>query len=89
MKSVVDATLLEQQCSEGDITVGANAQGELVLISKMGGIDVDALTLLRCIEIAMAKIRVLGKVVAEALEKNAQKRDQGSMRAELSAENDR
>lgn len=88
-KSLVDATLVEQQCSEGDIAVGANAQGELVLVSKMGGIDVDALTLLRCIEIAMEKIRELGKMVAEALQKDAKMRDKGGVRAELSAENER
>jgi len=88
-KSLVDATLTEQQCSAGEIVIGANAQGELVLISKTGGVEVGALKILRCVAVAVAKVRELGKILADALEADSRKRDTGGMSAELSAENAR
>lgn len=88
-KVVVDAALVEQQCSEGEVVVAANAQGEVCLVQKGGGGEVDALVLLRCIESAVGKIRELGIVVDEALEADARLRDKGGMSRELKAENER
>ena len=86
---LVDAGLKEQQCAEGDLVVGANAQGEVCLISKMGGAEVDAVTLLRCVGVAVGKAKELIGVIDRALEKDALSRDVGGLIAELSAENDR
>ena len=88
-KWLVDATLMEQQCSEGEIVVAANPQGELCLVQKGGGGEVDALVLLRCVEVAMGKVRELGKVVDGALERDAKTRDKGGLSRELRAENER
>ncbi|KAM0795644.1 ribosomal protein S5 domain 2-type protein [Usnea florida] len=88
-KWLVDATLLEQQCSEGEVVVAANAQGEVCLVRKGGGGEVDALVLLRCVEVAVGKVRELGKVVDGALEEDAKRRDKGGMSRELRAENER
>ena len=80
---------MEQQCSEGEMVMAANPQGEVCLMQKGGGGDVDALVLLRCVEVAMGKVKELGKVVDTALERDAKKRDKGGMSRELRAENER
>ena len=86
---LVDATLIEQQCSEGEVIVTANAQGEVCLIQKGGGGEIDALALLQCVNTAVGKIRELLKIVDEALELDARKRDKGGISSELRAENER
>ena len=88
-KIVVDANLHEQQCSEGSLVVGANVQGELCLIAKDGGIEVEAVTMLRCIGLAVVKIRELVAIVNGALEQDIKARDKGGLMAELQAENER
>lgn len=88
-KWLVDATLVEQQCSEGEVVVVANPQGEVCLVQKGGGGEVDALVLLRCVEVATGKVKELAKVVDGALERDAKKRDQGGVSRELRAENER
>lgn len=80
---------MEQQCSEGEVVVAANPQGEVCLVQKGGGGEVDALVLLRCLEVAMGKVRELGKMMDGALEKDARRRDRGGMSEELRAENER
>ena len=86
---LVDAGLKEQQCAEGGLVVGANAQGEVFLVSKQGGVDVDAASMVRSVELAVGKVKVLVKVIDEALKMDATARDVGGLIAELSAENER
>jgi exosome complex component RRP45 len=86
---IVDATLQEQQVSEGELVVTANSQGEVCQIAKMGGVPVDAVALLRCTEVAMVKVAALSRVLRASLEADAQKRDANGMAAELRAENER
>ena len=86
---VVDATLKEGMVSEGEVVVTANAQGEVCQIAKLGGVPTDALGLLRCVEVAAVKVREMGRVVDEALERDARRRDKGGVMKELTAENDR
>lgn len=88
-KVLLDANFSEQQCAEGDVVVGANAQGEVCLVSKMGGVEVEAVTLLRCVETAVGKIKELVRLVDEELDRDSKQRDKGGLMAELSAENDR
>lgn len=88
-KVLIDAGLKEQQCAEGEVVVGANAQGEVCLVSKLGGVEVEAVTLLRCVELAVGKARELVGVVDRKLDEDAKSRDKGGLMAELSAENDR
>ena len=88
-KMLVDADLKEQQCAEGEVVVGANAQGEVCLISKLGGVEVEAVTLLRFVDVAVGKARELIGLVDMELEKDTKSRDKGGLIAELSAENDR
>ncbi|KAL6717024.1 3'-5'-exoribonuclease [Lecanora helva] len=88
-KVVVDAARVEEQCAEGEVVVGANPQGEVCLMQKGGGGEVDAVVLLRCVDLAVAKVRELGKVVDQALVEDAKRRDKGGMSRELQAENAR
>ena len=80
---------MEQQCSQGEIVVAANPQGEVCLVQKGGGGEMDALVLLRCVEVAMGKVRELGKVMDGALERDVKRRDKGGKSRELRAENER
>ena len=86
---LVDATLQEQQISEGEMVITANKHGELCQIAKLGGVPTDALVLLGCVEQAVGKVSELSKIMSAALEQDAKKRNAGGMMAELSAENER
>ncbi|KAL9002823.1 MAG: hypothetical protein Q9188_004285 [Gyalolechia gomerana] len=88
-KVIVDATLREEQCSEGEVVVTANKHGEVVQIKKLGGVPADALVLLNCMDIAVAKVKELDLVITKALEQDARERDVGGLMAELRAENER
>lgn len=88
-KLVVDATMREEQCSEGQIVVAANRSGEVCAISKQGGMPTDALVLLGCMDTAVRKVGELHSVMKGALEKEEQRRDFGGLMKELRAENDR
>ena len=86
---VTDATLREQQMSEGEMIVTANRHGEVCQIAKLGGVPTDALALLRCIESAVEKITELANVVSDALHKDGERRTPNGLSMELSAQNER
>ena len=86
---LVDATLKEQQLSEGEMIVTANRQGEVCQIAKLGGVPVDAIFLLRCVQIAVSQAALLSKTVAAALNEDSTKRNVGGLMAELKSENER
>ena len=86
---VVDTTLQESRISEGEVIVTANRQGEVCQIAKLGGVPVDALLLLRCVELAAEKITRFSNVISEAVAKDFEKRNIGGLLTELSAENER
>lgn len=87
---LLDANLLEEQMREGSMTVGMNRHGEVCQIAKLGGVSVDAVTLLHCVSVAAVKVKELSKFIAARLALDAKKRDKGGKMAEmLSAENDR
>jgi len=88
-KLVVDATMREEQCSEGEIVVAANRSGEVCAISKQGGVPTDALVLLGCMDTAVRKVGELHGVIKGALEREEQRRDVGGLMKELRAENER
>lgn len=91
-KVLLDANLLEEQMREGSMVVGMNRHGEVCQIAKLGGVPVDAVTLLHCVSIAAVKVKDLSKFIASRLELDQKKRgmNKGGVMAELlSAENDR
>ena len=86
---VVDATLVEQQVSVGEVVVTANAQGEVCQIAKQGGAPAEALVLLKGVDLSVRKVKELEKVVKAALERDERERDVGGLILEMRAENER
>lgn len=86
---VVDSTLLEEQCRDGEIIVTMNRFGEVCQIAKYGGAPVEGLSFLTCTNLALEKVKMMDKFVKSELEKDEKKRDRGGLMAELSAENAR
>lgn len=85
-----DASLLEEQLREGAATVGVNRHGEVCQIAKLGGVPVDAVVLLNCVQVALGKVKEISAFVAKKLEEDARRRDKGGVIASLlSSENDR
>jgi len=85
----LDVTLLEEQLRDGSATISMNRHGEVCQIAKLGGVPIDAVAILHCTNVALAKVKEISKLIAERLEADAKKRDKGGMMAELSAENAR
>ncbi len=88
-KVLLDANLLEEQLREGWFTVGLNRHGEVCQIAKLGGVPVDAVALLNCVQVADVKVKEISKFISGKLEEDAKKRDKGGLMAELRADNDR
>lgn len=86
---LIDATLREEQVREGEMVITMNRHGEVCQIAKLGGVPVDALTLLNCSAITLAKAKEITDVVSKKLSEDAIKRDVGGLIAELTAENER
>jgi exosome complex component RRP45 len=86
---LLDTTLVEEQLRGGSATVGINRHGEVCQIAKLGGVPVDAVAFLHCVQVALVKVKEISGFVTRRLEEDAKKRDKGGLMAELSAENDR
>lgn len=86
---LLDASLQEEQLRDGSCTISMNRHGEICQIAKLGGLPMDAVTLLQCTNVAFVKVKELSTIVTRALEDDAKKRDKGGLIAELSAENAR
>ena len=84
-----DATLLEEQCREGEIVISMNRFGEVCQVAKYGGTPVDGLSMLTCTNMALVKAKMLDKFVKDKLAEDEKARDAGGLMAELSAENAR
>lgn len=84
-----DATLLEEQCREGEVVVSMNRFGEVCQVAKYGGVPVHALGLLTCTNAALERVKAFDKLVRERLAEDEKHRDVGGLMAELSAENER
>ena len=89
MVTLLDATVLEEQIREGSMTISMNRHGEICQIAKLGGVPVDAVSLLGCVSVAAVKVKELSSVIGRRIVEDAKKRDKGGLAAELSAENDR
>lgn len=86
---LVDPTLREEQVCDGEVQIVANREGEVCQIKKLGGAPTGAVLLLRCVEVALGKVKELCAQVQSALDVDAKRRDRGGLMAELSAENER
>ena len=87
---VIDATLQESRISAGEVVVTANKGGEVCQVAKLGGLPVDAVLLLRCVEMAAKKAGEVSKIVDGALKGEEYRRDKGGfLEKEGRAENER
>ena len=87
-KVVVDATLREQQVSEGEMVVTITRHGEICQIAKLGGVPTDAVLLLHCVEIASAKVITISKQVSDAVATDLKKRMGSGIMSESTADNE-
>lgn len=87
--AVLDATWIEEQVRVGSCTISLNRHGEICQIAKLGGTPVEAVALLQCTSVALAKAKELSGFLDTKLAEDAKRRDKGGLLAELSAENDR
>ncbi len=67
---VIDPSLLEQRLGAGLMSVALNAQRELCVVQKLGGVPLAADDLLAYINVAVAKAKELDVIVEEALKKD-------------------
>ncbi|KAJ5770565.1 uncharacterized protein N7511_002616 [Penicillium nucicola] len=89
-KSVVmDATLKEEQASEGDLIIGLNSAGELCYMSKMEGGPVDPMLIVSQTSRAWEKVKELNIIIEKVLRTDLAKRAKVGMADESRAENDR
>lgn len=86
---LLDATLREEQAREGEMVVTMNPHGELCQVAKLGGVAIDALSLLHCTNVALAKVKETTKLISARLQEDATKRNVSGLIAELNAQNDR
>ncbi|KAK4196619.1 ribosomal protein S5 domain 2-type protein [Triangularia verruculosa] len=87
--AVLDATWMEEQVSSGSCTISLNKHGEICQIAKLGGVPVEAVSLLQCTNVALIKAKDMSSKLDRWLTEDAKRRDKGGLLAELSAENDR
>ena len=86
---LLDASLREEQVREGEMVITMNRHGEVCQIAKLGGVSVDAMTLLKCTVPALAKVKEISDLVSKKLSEDAAKRSVGTLIDEMSAQNER
>lgn len=86
---LVDASLAEEQVRQGEVIVTMNRHGEVCQIAKYGGATVNPFAMLHCTNVALQKVKEIGKFIQRRLDEDAKQRDAGGLMAELSAENAR
>lgn len=87
--AVLDATWMEEQVRSGSCTISLNKHGEICQIAKLGGVPVEAVSLLQCTNVALVKAKDMSSKLDRWLAEDVRRRDKGGLLAELSAENDR
>ncbi|KAK0736976.1 ribosomal protein S5 domain 2-type protein [Apiosordaria backusii] len=87
--ALLDATWMEEQVRSGSCTISLNKHGEICQIAKLGGVPVEAVSLLQCTNVALIKAKDMSSKLDKWLAEDAKRRDKGGLLAELSAENDR
>lgn len=87
--ALIDTTLLEEQLRSGSMTISLNRHAEICQIAKLGGVPIEAVTLLHCANVAAIRVNELDRIVSKRLQEDAKRRDKGGLIAELSAENAR
>ncbi|GAA5931734.1 exosome complex component RRP45 [Sporobolomyces koalae] len=72
--SVLDPTHQEQLLSNSLLTLTLNAQSEICVLSKQGGLPIDADEIMRVLGVGVERVRELDGTIKKALEDDARKR---------------
>jgi len=75
--SVLDPTLLEQQISSGTLTLTLNAQSEICVLTKAGGVPLAPDDVMKLVRIGGQRVSENEQVMKKALERQEQKRLRG------------
>ena len=86
---LVDADAAEEQVRQGQVIITMNKHGEVCQIAKYGGATINPLALLQCTNIALDKVKQIGKFIQQKLDDDNKRRNPKSLMTELSAENAR
>lgn len=85
---LIDANNSEEQVREAELILTVN-DFELCQFAKLGGAPIDALTMLKCTNTALARAKEINAFISKRLAEDATGRDVNSLIAELRAENER
>ncbi len=85
---MLDAGLLEEQCREGECIVGGNREGEVLLLRKEDGGEVEGREVVGWVGVGIGIVKGLVGRVEEAVRRDEEGRD-GGRGAVLRSENDR
>lgn len=72
--AVLDPTHLEAVLASGSLTLTLNAQSEICVLSKAGGVPLPADDIMRVVMIGVQRVREVDALVKAALEKDAKRR---------------
>ncbi|GAA5861510.1 hypothetical protein JCM5353_003511 [Sporobolomyces roseus] len=72
--SVLDPSLLEQTLSNSLLTLTLNAQSEICVLSKQGGLPISADEIMRVLMAGVERVKELDERIKEALEEDKRKR---------------
>ncbi|KAI0076663.1 ribosomal protein S5 domain 2-like protein [Panus rudis PR-1116 ss-1] len=67
---ILDPTYLEQRLSAGLLSIALNAQKELIVVQKAGGVPLAPDEILRIIEVAVMKVKELDRIVESRLKED-------------------
>lgn len=70
---MLDPSHLESQVATGTLTLSLNAQTEICVLSKAGGVPLPADTIMRAVNVAMTRARDVDELIRTALEADAKK----------------
>ena len=69
-QAVLDPTALEQRLSAGLLSVALNAQRELCVVQKAGGVPLAPDEVMRIIDVAVGKAKELDQIVEKRLQED-------------------
>ena len=73
--AILDPSRLEQRLSAGLMSIALNAQRELCVVQKAGGVPLSPAEILRVVSVSTEKSKELDKFVKERLEDDWKTRD--------------
>lgn len=77
MRPVIDPSLLEQRLSAGLMTIALNAQREICVLQKAGGVPTAPDEILQLINVAVTIAKDLDKLVQKRLQEDWESRSTG------------